>query len=489
MKRIFSHKMRTTFFFILAGVALSVMKGSAQEQEIRVYGEAPQFSKQEIVFQHYQNFLNREQQPLFTIKIDEEGKFDIRRELDEITYAFADLGRFRGFLYLEPGKEYELKLPPKEELSQSEKLNPFFQREEILLGIRNEKPTGLNPLIRDFDDEFDYQLNTKAVELITRQNHKLALSIIDTLESKFPADHEFFRKHKQYRYAKLKMLASRSPKKSIISEYFAGEPVLYSMPAYWETFREVFKGYGRRLFEEGQLGEGPVSFEKLAETIRNDTLYQRTDLTETLVLWALYESYHNEVIPRKQTIRLLNETSEKASLSRTQSIASVLHERIRALRTGTRAPKFDLISFSGENQTLEDFRGKFVYLNFVHTDDYACRKDMNRIPRILEKFGEDLQVVTIIVNEDFDKAKQYVNNQQQKGWDFLYFGMDANLLKNYNVEAVPIYYLIDPEGKLVASPAPTPGENFHDKFVAEYQKYRKAQQRKNRGEQKSIFGP
>lgn len=489
MKRIFSNKIPRTVFLGFFVMLLNTVALSAQEQHIRVYGEAPQFSNYEIVFEHYQNFLNREQQPLFTIKIDEKGKFDISRELEEITYAFADIGRFRGFIYLEPGKEYELKLPPKKELSQTERLNPFFQREKILLGILNETPKGLNPLIRDFDNAFDNQLNSKAVELITRKNRSMALSIIDSLESRFPSNHEFFDKHKQYRYAKLRMLASRSPKRSIINEYFADQPVMFSMPAYWETFREAFKGFGRRLFSQDEFREGPVTFEKIAGNIGKDTLFQRTDLVESLVLWSLYESYHNEVIPRKQTIRLLEETSKKAELSKTRNTAAILHERISALRTGTRAPEFDLISFSGENKTLEDFRGKFVYLNFVHTDDHACRKDMNRIPRILDKFGEDLQVVTIIVNEDYDKAKKYVDNHRQKGWQFLFFGMNANLLKNYNVEAVPLYYLINPEGKIAASPAPSPGEDFHNKFVGEYQQYRRNQQRQKRDGQRSIFGP
>lgn len=489
MDWIFNNKIRTIFFIVLAGMALNTMTTPAQEQQIRIHGEAPQFSNYEIVFEHYQNFLNREQQPLFTIKIDEDGKFDTDRKLDEITYAFADLGRFRGFIYLEPGKEYELKLPPKKELSQAEKLNPFFQPERILLGILNEKPDGLNPLIRDFDEAFGDQLNKKAVELITRQNSSLASSIIDTLESKFPSGHEFFNKHKQYRYAKLKMLSTRNPEKNIIAKYFTGEPVMFSMPAYWETFREAFKGFGRKLFSHDELTGKPATFERIAGTIREDSLYQQTDLMESLVLWSLYEAYHNEIIPKKKTIRLLEETSEKAALSKTRNTAAVLHQRISALRTGTRAPEFDLISFSGDNQKLEDFSGKFVYLNFVHTEDHACRKDMNRVPRILEKFGEDLEVVTIVVNEDYERAKQYVNNHRQKGWNFLFFGMNANLLKNYNVEAVPLYYLINPEGELVASPAPSPGENFHDTFVAEYKKYSRNQQRENRGEQKSIFGP
>ncbi|MFO8000760.1 MAG: TlpA disulfide reductase family protein [Marinilabilia sp.] len=484
------HNFEKTFlriFFLLSALTLNPVLLFSQEDSVRIFGQASEYSNYEIVFENYRNFINYEQEPLFTIELDENGTFDISRKLDHITYAFADMGRFRGFIYLEPGHEYHLKLPPNEELSQAERLNPFFEPEDILLGIANESQKSLNPLIRDFDEAFNEQIDKNAAELITSRNQSLASEIIDTLKSGFPSDHDFFHDHQHFRFAKLAMLPSRNINKDIIGRYFSDKPVMFKMPAYWEAFKDVFSGFGRKLFNKDGMGSS-VSYQKMINAIQQDTLYQSVDLAESLAVWGLYEAYHEKLIERKKVLKWLKATSSEAATPEVREMASTIHERFNALRQGTEAPDFNMLSFSGETRSLDDYEGKFVYLNFVHTENHACRSHLNRIPRILDKFGEDLEVVTIILDEDYDQAARFVENRRNMDWDFLYFGMDANILKNYNVEAVPLYYLINPEGNLVLSPAPTPDENFHDNFVEQFRKYERKQQQQQSGEEESIFG-
>ena len=147
---------------------------------------------------------------------------------------------------------------------------------------------------------------------------------------------------------------------------------------------------------------------------------------------------------------------------------------------GKDAPAFSLPDFSGGEKSLKDFEGKFVYLNFLHTENYACRKDLKLLEKIHDDFQPDLHIVTVIVNEDFDQAKQFLQATENTfKWHFLYFAMQGNLINNYNVQAVPLYYLIDPNGKLVMVPAPAPGENFQDVFIEQFKKFRREVLRKN----------
>lgn len=480
-------KIRLITVLLLTGIAMFSSSAFSQQQEVRLFGHAPEYSNYAIVFEHYNNFLNYEQEELFTIELGDNGEFDFTYQLDNITFAFVDLGKFRGFIYLQPGKEYELKLPPLEELSQSQKLNPFFEPEHILLGIANEKPTGLNPMIRDFDDAFYFRLNNNAQKLITSRNKQLLNELIDTLETRFPDKHEYFSSHKHFRYARLEMLATRNKEKDVIEKYYSNTPVHFEMPAYWESFKDIFRGFGRKLFDNDELIKRDVDFQYIREKIKKDTLYQRTDLAETMLLWALYESYHEKIIPRKKTLNLLQEVATKASYPEIRQTASTIYERINALREDTEAPDFKLSSFSGKTRSLEDYQGSFVYLNFIHTNNHSCRRDLKLLPKLKEKFGRDLKIVTIIINDDYEEARQFIDRNKDMSWDFLFFGLRANILKDYNVQAVPLYYLINPDGKLVLSPAPTPNENFDDYFVDQYRKYQREQQRKHPQERKSIF--
>ena len=54
------------------------------------------------------------------------------------------------------------------------------------------------------------------------------------------------------------------------------------------------------------------------------------------------------------------------------------------------------------------------------------------------------------------------NFRQKNGyqWDFLHFANDPDILKEYDVRIFPTCYLIDPDGKLVLSPAPAANDNL-----------------------------
>ncbi len=472
---------------IILAVALNATSLFSQQQTIRIFGQAPDYSNYSLVFERHQNYISYDQVELFTIEVDKNGKFDFTTSLDQITFAFTDLDQFRGLIYLEPGKEYELKLPPFHRLSQAQKLNPFFEPEQILLGILNEDKTGLNSMIRDFDEAYDYQLSKNAVKLISSRHKTLTNNIIDTLQIRFANQHKFFNDHKHFRYARIEMLSSRNHQRDVIPKYFSDKPVQFSMPAYWESFRDVFSGFGRKLFGRQEFSDS-ISFAGMVQSIKKDTVFKRTDLTEALIVWSLHEGYHEKFIPREKALHLLARVGEEALTPEIRRTALIIYNSISALQEKSKAPDFSLFTFSGERKSLNDYKGKFVYLNFMHTDNYACRRDLKLLPRIREKFKRDLEIVTVLINDDYDKAKQFTDNTEDMEWDFLFFGRKANILKDYNVQAVPIYYLIDPDGKLILSPSPTPGENFHDKFINQYRKYQRKQQRQNPQKKRSIFG-
>ncbi|MGQ1889992.1 TlpA family protein disulfide reductase [Thermophagus sp. OGC60D27] len=461
---------------------------SGQSQTVRIYGSAPEYSDYALVFKHFQNFINRAQKELFTIKIDDHGTFDFSFPLEATTYAFSDIGQFRGFIYLSPGQEYHIKLPPFRPLSQAQQLNPFFQPEPVVIGILNEDSKSLNAYIRDFDQAFGDKLRQHAIKLITTKNQILSQNIIDSLETEFTSESTFFQAHKHFSYASLALLSSRHKERDVIKKYFSDRPVAFNMPAYWISFEEVFSGFCHPFFSEYKF-QSPLSYRAIVDSLQTKEIFQRHDLAEVLALWIIYESYHEKLISKRMALELLDQSTEQTHLKPIGEIAQALYNRIKILMEGEKAPEFRLPDFAGNEKSLLDFTGKFVYLNFMHTDNFACRKDLKLLKKIHDTFNRDLEIVSIIIDEDFDKAASYLKeNQDNMDWQFLYFAMQGNLINNYNVQAVPLYYLISPEGKLVMSPAPAPGENFHDAFVSEYKNYRRERLRKQPKNTNSPLG-
>ena len=50
-------------------------------------------------------------------------------------------------------------------------------------------------------------------------------------------------------------------------------------------------------------------------------------------------------------------------------------------------------------------------------------------------------------------------------WIFLDSKFQSEIIEAYDVRTFPTYYLIDPEGRLLLSPAPGPDDGFEQRFV------------------------
>ncbi len=481
------------FFPALICFLSFLMPMSTYAQPIKLYGQAPAYSGHHLVFYRYQNFINLQKEALFTIEVGDTGHFETTADLAHTTYAFADLGLYRAFIYLEPGKQYQLVLPPYSKLSAAKKLNPFFEPEPIALGIANAGEGELNRLIYNFDEAFETQFNKHASELFSTQNPALAQTIIDTLENRFPAGHPFFSRHKTYHYARLLRLSQRRQERQIISEYFSGQPVDFYLPAYWEAFREVFTGFplpGIAGYQEGYTFEATAdssSFSNLEKALASDSLFARTDLREAVLIWSLHESFYKKTGSETTSLALMEQASRVASSPEMREIAAALYHKMNLLRPGTPPPDFELTTLNGKTRTLDEYKGRFVYLNFMHTQNFTCQKELNALSPIAQGLKRELEVVTILIDEEEQVAEDYINNTLRPVWDILIINNRSQILESYDIRAVPSYLLIDPEGKIVLSPAPAPQENFMEVFAQQHLKYRRKKQREGSQNKRSIF--
>jgi hypothetical protein len=82
---------------------------------------------------------------------------------------------------------------------------------------------------------------------------------------------------------------------------------------------------------------------------------------------------------------------------------------------------------------------------------------------LYEKHKDRLEIITVIVDNDDDVINGFLERSNYK-WVFLHYGNQSSVIREYDVRAFPTYYLIDPEGKLAISPAPSPGEEFEARF-------------------------
>ena len=137
-------------------------------------------------------------------------------------------------------------------------------------------------------------------------------------------------------------------------------------------------------------------------------------------------------------------------------------EKIEArLAKGQIAPEFNNYEdFKGGKKSLKDFKGNYVYIDVWATWCKPCIAQIPFLKKLEKEFeGKNISFVSISTDNDrrsggsWDKARQkwqnMVKNKDLSGTQ-LWAGQDElRLSQEYNIQGIPRFILIDPDGKIV----------------------------------------
>ena len=127
--------------------------------------------------------------------------------------------------------------------------------------------------------------------------------------------------------------------------------------------------------------------------------------------------------------------------------------KLERLQDGAEAPDFSLPDADGNIISLSSFRGKYVLVDFWASWCPDCRKENPNVVAAYKKYSKKNFT---ILGVSLDKAKEpWLQAIEKDGltWshvcDFTYWG--GPVVDLYAVKWIPRNFLIDPEGKIVAS--------------------------------------
>ena len=138
---------------------------------------------------------------------------------------------------------------------------------------------------------------------------------------------------------------------------------------------------------------------------------------------------------------------------------------------GKPSPKFAFENYKGGISKLEDFRGKYVYIDVWATWCAPCRAEIPFLKKIEEKYHDkNIEFVSISIDQvkDKEKWKAMVSNKQLGGVQ-LFADKDWNsqFVKDYGINGIPRFILIDPNGNVVNASADRPSSESLDKILSE----------------------
>lgn len=128
------------------------------------------------------------------------------------------------------------------------------------------------------------------------------------------------------------------------------------------------------------------------------------------------------------------------------------------VQPGKPAPGFTLESNLGKKYSLEDFKGKVVYLDLWASWCVPCRAENPKLKALYAKYKNDDRVafISIAVSDGVGAWKKALL-QDKPDWIQLF---DKNGIVNdaYVATSIPQFVIIDKQGKIVDLNAPRPGD-------------------------------
>jgi len=262
----------------------------------------------------------------------------------------------------------------------------------------------------------------------------------------------------------LKNIALEYKSKEIANNYFANKLVLYNNPSYMDLFNKIFDQYFYFISTSIECKKihnhiTNKSYSNLKNTLLNCQDINNDTLLELIMLKNFHDEYYKDNYSRSSLVALLDSIKFNSIILEHQKIADEIINKITKLSVGYSPPDFTLYDLDNNIYCLDSLKGKYVYLNFFNTTSYACIKEFELLKNLYQRHCDYIEIVTILTDKDILEAKFFISRKKYN-WKFLHYGNQLDLIEKYDIRIVPTYFFIDTEGKLIQSPALSPGENF-----------------------------
>ena len=471
--------MRLVIRLLVAAILLALLPSRcvwAQQRAATVSGHAPQYANETLTFKHTTDYIVGLEREVATAKVDKDGNFTCELDLLGTHLVTIELGVYLCYLYVEPGKHYRIGLPPRHDKSEADRLDPFFEPAEFQLRNLAGDSTSVNARIARFNALYasllDSALNTPdSLRRALRVDSMAArLAAFDTL-SRPP----YLAHYQRYRHGLFLRFASRQKSLAASDTYFRNQPILYENPAYMDLLNVVYDRYfvfqsraehGRKIFEAITKKR---SYKALRKALLVNDNVGDGDLLELIILKGLHDEFFSDNFSRKALTQILDSVLHTTRVPEHAVIATNIRDKVTKLMPGFMPHPIALEDQDGKIVSPEQFRGKLVLLGFCTTTSYTCLQDFAVLERLHKQYGEHLQILMISADATAERVREFTR-QTSYPWPFLFYGRQPELIREFDVRAYPTYYLLDTDGKLLYSPAPSPQETL-DRLL--YSLYRK----------------
>lgn len=226
-------------------------------------------------------------------------------------------------------------------------------------------------------------------------------------------------------------------------------------------------------------GKGAVENNFMAQKALKDEKFELTafdkEHDEFNVLFEAKKKADFELLEEGKYDETFKTTLKKMMTQQFSGIQMMYEEKLAIKKlNGNPSPRFAYENHKGGITSLEDLRGKFVYIDVWATWCGPCRAEIPFLKKTEEKFhGKNIVFVSISIDKAKDKDKwRKMIEEKQLGGIQLFADNDWNsqFVKDYAINGIPRFILIGPNGNVINADAERPSSSELENVLNEWVK-------------------
>lgn len=225
---------------------------------------------------------------------------------------------------------------------------------------------------------------------------------------------------------------------------------------------------------------------KAAESVKNDTILLQNDSSRIKTYFGIIDSFIGNIkVKDKLYYEIANDElgylgiknfgdnyiifNEKCKNETYKNEINKLYQIKALLLPDKKAPGFTCNDAENNPVSLNDFHGKYIFIDFWATWCIYCRKERPEFLKLQQQFSKkNIVFITISLDDEIQAWKNFIAKDKNNCIElFGGFGFNSSPAISYQVRGIPTFVLIDREGKIINCQAPRPSGEEIKKILSE----------------------